>query len=81
MALTKMEKEPRDDNSCTIFPPPFLQALEDVRRILLGFSEGEAKTFNTDQASAMRIYASKKYGVSSRVSFNEYHVIAVHVIL
>lgn len=51
--------------------PPFVEAVEDMRRTLLEFSaeeEGAHLTFTEDQASAMRVYTSQKYGLTSKVS-------------
>ena len=68
LALKKLEKEV-DGAFCKTgaWPPSFLTTVKKIRAFLLEFSKGEEESFTEDNATAMRIYFSKKLNVSGKV--------------
>ena len=66
-ALKKFEKEGSREWNCP-FPPPFLPTVTAMRKSLIEFSDGKSENFDTEAASAMRIYISRKLGIDTRVS-------------
>ena len=68
LALKKLEKEGDGAVYRTgAWPPPFLATVKKMRAVLLEFSEGEEESFTDDNATAMRVYFSKKLEVSGKV--------------
>ena len=68
LAFKKLEKEGDGAVFKTgVWPPPFLATVKKMRAVLLGFSEGEEESFTEDNATAMRIYFSKKLNISGKV--------------
>lgn len=68
LAFKKLEKEGDGAVFKTgVWPPPFLATVKKMRAVLLGFSEGKEESFTEDNATAMRIYFSKKLNVSGKV--------------
>lgn len=51
--------------------PPFIEAVKEMRRTLLEFSSDDGEesedTITEDHTSAMRVYMSQKYGLTSKV--------------
>ena len=68
LALKKLEKEGDGAVLKTgTWPPPFLTTVKKMRGVLLEFAEGEEENFTEDNATAMRVYFSKKLNVSGKV--------------
>ena len=68
LALKKLEKEGDGAVLKTgAWPPPFLATVKKMRGVLLEFSEDEEESFTEDNATAMRVYFSKKLEVSGKV--------------
>ena len=68
LALKKLEKEGDGAVLKTgAWPPPFLATVKKIRGVLLEFSEDEEESFTEDNATAMRVYFSKKLEVSGKV--------------
>ena len=66
----KGEDAPAQNTAPTKYPPPFIEAVEEMRKTLLEFSSEaeERDNFTEDQVSAMRVYISQKYGLTSKES-------------
>lgn len=50
-----------------MWPPPFIQTVQEMRKALVNFAEGEEDVFTEDNATAMRVYFSKMLNVSGTV--------------
>lgn len=70
MALKKLKKEGWEEGclSGQEWPPPLPSTVKDMRKVLEEFSEGEEHHFTEDQASALRIFFSRQFDISSKVS-------------
>ena len=68
LTLKKWEKEGDGAGYKTgTWPPPFLATVKKMREVLVEFAEGEEENFSKDNATAMRVYFSKKLNVSGKV--------------
>ena len=73
LAIQKLNKESKKNLSTHYeenkeWPPPFLSTVKSMRKVLLEFSEGEEEVFSDEEASAMRVYFTRKFNVSGKVS-------------
>ena len=73
LALRRLQKEDSNSQGSENMPS-FIKAMKEARAVFSSFQSGD--TAIEDQASAMRNYLSRKYGVSTKVSLR--HIVISH---